>query len=324
MSGLSPAQLRQAADRAMFGSPSTRSTAEKTTQCLQHQRVSSKLQELYNKQWSCKLELHGISPYSDPLCIVHDDILDLVGLGCKNNFLKGHLFRFSSDSYPPTPEGLKELARELESMAKLSGGIDLVSNGGCSKAPTFPNLTTEPQPCYRLVCNCGLIYQNQAKKLNKENDTCTVNTLVQYRKTTLHNDRLNDRTPKDDEKLAHKTGTCRRPSKAAPKCPFSLPLFVDRKGFLLKIGQGNRNHQYHARAEVNKVSRVRTALLSEQQREELRDVERAHIGKSVARNMFFVRHGIILSTEQIRYIARKVDMDPDSGDVDEILQRFFE
>ena len=84
------------------------------------------------------------------------------------------------------------------------------------------------------------------------------------------------------------------------RCPFTLPLFVDKDGFLLKIGLGNPNHQYHAKAEVNTVSKVRSAILSEQQREELRDVERAYIGKSAARNMFFARHGIFLSTEQIR------------------------
>ena len=69
---------------------------------------------------------------------------------------------------------------------------------------------------------------------------------------------------------------------------------------------------------------MRTAILSEQQREELRDVERAYIGKSAARNMFFARHGIILSTEQIRYIARNVDTNPKSGDIDETLKQFFE
>ena len=106
-------------------------------------------------------------------------------------------------------------------------------------------------------------------------------------------------------------------------CPFTLPLFVDKDGFLLKIGLGNPNHQYHAKAEVNTVSKVRSAILSEQQRDELRDVERAHIGKSAARNMFFARHGILLSREQIRNIARKVDMDFESGDIDEILKRFF-
>jgi hypothetical protein len=56
-----------------------------------------------------------------------------------------------------------------------------------------------------------------------------------------------------------------------PKCPFSLPLYVDQTGFLLEIGKGNRNHQYHARAEVNRVCRVRAALLSEEQRKELKD-----------------------------------------------------
>ena len=238
--------------------------------------------------------------------------------------MTGNVFRFSSDSYPPTEEGRKELLRELRCVAKLSGGIDLISIGGFSLKKIFTNITTEPQPCCRVVCNCGVIYQNETKKLNKENGKCIVNTSVEYRKTTLHNDRLNDRTPKDDAKLSHKTSTCRRPTRDAPKCPFSLPLFVDNDGFLLKIGTGNRFHQFHVRAEVNRVCQVPTSLLSEQQREELRDVERSHIGKSVARNMFFARHGILLSTEQIRHIARKDDMDLESGDIDEILKRFFE
>jgi hypothetical protein len=111
------------------------------------------------------------------------------------------------------------------------------------------------------------------------------------------------------------TSTCRRPTRDAPKCPFSLPLFVDNERFLLKIGTGNPVHQFHARAEVNRVCQVPTSLLSEQPREELRDVERSHIGKSAARNMFFARHGILLSREQIRHIARKVEMDLESGDM---------
>jgi hypothetical protein len=226
--------------------------------------------------------------------------------------MTGHVFRFSSDLYPPTEEGRKELLRELKFVAKLSGGIDLILVGGVSPKKIFTNITTEPQLCCRVVCKCGVIYQNESKKLNKENGKCIVNTSVEYRKTTLHNDRLNDRTPKEDAKLSHKTSTSRRATKDA------------HDGFLLKIGMGNCFHQFHARAEVNRVCQVPTSLLSEQQREELRDVERSHIGKSAARNMFFARHGILLSREQIRHIASKVDMDLKSGDIDEILKRFFE
>jgi hypothetical protein len=44
--------------------------------------------------------------------------------------MTGHVFRFSSDLYPPTEEGRKELLRELKFVAKLSGGIDLILVGG--------------------------------------------------------------------------------------------------------------------------------------------------------------------------------------------------
>jgi hypothetical protein len=98
---------------------------------------------------------------------------------------------------------------------------------------------------------------------------------------------------------------------------------VDQIGFLLKFGVGNPNHQYHARAEVNRVCKVRAALLSEEQRKELKDAEHAHVGKSVARNMYFARHGILLSREQIRSITRKANMN-ESDDIDEILQSFFQ
>ena len=322
-----PAQLRLAADYALLGPPSapagghpvdtdTNNTAESITQVLQ-QRVTSKQQQLYNEKWSTKLPFRGTCPTSVG-CMEFDDILDFCR---KDHLFKGLVFRFPHDLYPPTFQGLAKLTQELVAAAKLRGGADLVSNG-CSKSSNLENLTADPQPCYRLVCNCKLIFQNESNKLNKENGK--VNQSIKYRKTTLHNDRLNDRARKVDGKLTHKTSTCRRKSKDDPMCPFTLPLFVDKDGFLLKIGLGNRNHQYHAKAEVNSISRVRTAILSEQQREELRDVERAHIGKSAARNMFFARHGIILSTEQIRHIARNVDTDPESGDIDEILKRFFE
>lgn len=89
--------------------------------------------------------------------------------------------------------------------------------------------------------------------------------------------------------------------------PFSIPLFVDQIGFLLKFGVGNPNHQYHARAEVNRVCKVRAALLSEEQQKELKDAE------------LFARHGILLSREQICYFARKASVN-ESDDIDEILQ----
>jgi hypothetical protein len=130
MLGLSPVQLRQAAD---LGSPSARFTVDETiaqnttTQSLQEQ-VSSKLQQLKNEKWSSKLPFHGISPFSAPRCIEHDDILTF----CGHKMLKGQVFRFSSEVYPPTKEGLNQLAREIKLAAKLSGGADLVSKG-CSK-----------------------------------------------------------------------------------------------------------------------------------------------------------------------------------------------
>ena len=164
-----------------------------TTQSLQEQ-VSSKLLHLHNEQWSIKLPFRGICPVSAPDCIEHDDILAFCD---KNHMLKvtGLVFRFSSELYPPTKEGLEQLTREIKLAAKLSGGVDLVSHG-CTQAnrTNFSNLTTKPQMCYRFVCSCGLIYQNESKKLDKENGVCTVNKSVQYRKSTLHNDRLNDRT----------------------------------------------------------------------------------------------------------------------------------
>jgi hypothetical protein len=237
--------------------------------------------------------------------------------------MKGQVFRFSSELYPPTQEGIHKLAKELKLAAKVSGGTDLVSAGG-TKPINFAIMTARPKLCYRLVCNCGLIYQNESKKLDKENGSCTVNKSVQYRKATLHNDRLNDRTSKANEKMSHRTGTCRRLTKNDPKCPFTLPLYVDQEGFLLQIGLGNPNHQYHVKAEVNKVSKVRAALLSEAQLKELHEGDRAQVGKAVARNMFFIRHGILLSTEQIRNIARNVDVDPECDNVVESLQRYFE
>ena len=320
MFGLSPAKLALAADCAMFRAPSPCPSvpddkAKTTAQCMQ-ERISSELHQLRNKEWSSKLPFEGIGPCSAPPCIQHDDILTFY----RNNILKGQVFRFSFDLYPPTTEGITILAKELMLAAKLSGGVDLVS-GSKPKPTHFANMTSKPQLCCR---SCGEIYRNQSKKLNKENGSLTVNKSIEYRKATLHNDRLNDRTRKDNEKLSRRTGTCRRPTKNDAKCPFTLPLFMDQNGFFLKVGLGNPNHQYHAKAEVNKVSRVRAALLSETQLNELKEGERAHIGKAVSRNMFFIRHGILLSTEQIRKIGISVDADPNSNNIAERLQHYFE
>ena len=61
----------------------------------------------------------------------------------------------------------------------------------------------------------------------------------------------------------------------------------DQNVFLLKFGWGNPN-LYHAKAEVNKVYKVRAALLSEAQLQELNEGERAHVENAVARNMFLI------------------------------------
>ena len=169
------------------------------------ERISSELHQLKNKEWSIKVPFQGICPFSAPDCIQHDDILTF----CCNNIMKGQVFRFAFDLYPPTTEGITILAKELKLAAKLSGGVDLVS-GSKTKATDFANMTSKPQLCCRLVCSCGEIYQNQSKKLNKENGSLTVNKSIQYRKATLHNDRLNDRTRKDNEMMSRRAGTCRR------------------------------------------------------------------------------------------------------------------
>ena len=182
-------------------------TAQCTAAQSMQERISSELHQLKNKEWSIKVPFQGISPFSAPHCTQHDDILTV----CRtDNIMKGQVFRFPLDLYPPTKEGITKLAKELKLAAKFSGGIDLVSGGG-TKPTDFANMTTtNAQLCYRLVCSCGLIYQNESKKLNKENGSCTVHKSVQYRKATLHNDRLNDRTRKDNEMMSRRAGTCRR------------------------------------------------------------------------------------------------------------------
>ena len=61
----------------------------------------------------------------------------------------------------------------------------------------------------------------------------------------------------------------------------------DQNVFLFKFGWGNPN-LYHAKAEVNKVYKVRDAFLSEAQLQELNEGERAHVENAVARNMFLI------------------------------------
>jgi hypothetical protein len=151
---------------------------------------------------------------------------------------------------PPTFQGLAKLKQELVAAAKLCGGADLVSNG-CSNASNF---TTVPQLCYRLVCNCKLIFQNESNKLNKENGK--VDPSIQDRKSTLHNDRLNDRTAKDDEKLAHKTSTCCRKTRADPLCPFTIPLFCGLGRIFIENwpGQSKSSISLQSRSQQSKQS----------------------------------------------------------------------
>ena len=83
--------------------------------------------------------------------------------------------------------------------------------------------------------------------------------------------------------------------------PVYASLYVRGSEWIFTHTHVNPNHhQYRVEAKVNKVSKVQAALLSEAQLKQLQEGDRAHVGKDVARNMFFVRHDILLSTEQIR------------------------
>jgi hypothetical protein len=46
---------------------------------------------------------------------------------------------------------------------------------------------------------------------------------------------------------------------------------VDHTGFFIKGGIGNPNHQYHVQPQVNPISKIRAALLTNEQRKELED-----------------------------------------------------
>ena len=163
MFGLSTAQLHQAADAAICAPPSTHSnTTGDITSSTQHlqQKVTTNLQQLNDKQWSCQLPFFGLCPISGPPYKQCDDILDFCR---KFHPMTGRVFRFSSDSYPPTEEGLKELVRELKCAAKLSGSVDLIAGGiKTSHKKIITNVTTEPQLCFRVVCNCGVISVQKA------------------------------------------------------------------------------------------------------------------------------------------------------------------
>lgn len=282
-------------------------------QSLQN-RVAAEAERLKNLHWQSPLPFDGYQPFCC-VCERHDNILDY----CDYKW-KGQIFRFSSVAYPPSCDGLGKLVKDLQLQAKTSGGAELISKSG--SPANFEKLSSKEQLCYRLECNCALIYRNASNKIDKEN--YRVNDSSQYRKATLHNDRQNDRTKTKGKKMSHRTSTARRLSKNDPKCPFSLSLYVDQVGFFMKGGVGNPNHQFHSRAEVNKVSKVRAALLTNEQRKEIEDNERAHVGKSTSRNMFYIRHGILLSRDQIRKIAKDVDIDPECDDIVEHLRAYFE
>ena len=271
-----------------------------STEALQ-QLIDTETSLCQSQKWRSKLPfqldcLDG-SGLSD-----HDDILELL----VDPLLFGSAFRFDCKQFPPTEQGLSDLKKALAWQARSNGGVDIVSRG----ANPWKTITNKSQ-CGVLVCTCRLLYQNESKKFDEDNKV--VNDSFVYRKTTLHNDRQNNRkkesSGKNSDPKKLRTDTKRRLTKDEEMCPFRLPIYKDEEGFFMKCGKGNPDHQFHRKpASMDSTAglRVRLPLVPREQLREVSDSRQAHAGSSVASNLFLIRNQIRLTRGQIRHIYVKI------------------
>ena len=202
------------------------------TEALQ-QAIDKETSLCLSQRWRAKLPFQldcldgtGLSHY--------DDILEFL----VDPLFRGSVGRFDCQQFPLTEEGLSDLKKALARRASSNGGIDIVSTG----AKAWSKVTNKSQ-CGVLVCNCRLIFQNESRKFNKENQA--INDSLVYRKTTLHNDRLNNRKKESNgensDTKKRRTDTKRRFTKDEEMCPFRLPIYKDEGGS--SISQSTEQYQ---------------------------------------------------------------------------------
>lgn len=279
-------------------------------------RIDAEAEQLLETKWQSSLpfdvkpaSFSNFAPSSALPPEKHNNILDFTKLLHKNQKVY-----FCSQTYAVRDDdALDNLVMDLKKAARQHGGVDLVAGGGITKKQQN---SYDGRRVYSLVCNCGLIFQNESKKLDK--GTGEVTALDGYRKTELHNDRKNNRQGGKHGK--HKTGTKRRFTKDERKCPFSLHIYRDVHGLYLKGGMGNPNHQYHKQPDLKRDIKVKATLLSDEEKKALRDEDKAHTGKGVSRNLYYIRNGTFLSRDSIRSAIRKENTESGCDSLEEFFK----
>ena len=151
--------------------------------------------------------------------------------------------------------------------------------------------------------NTGLVIRNRffcQRYTVYKGDTKEISGSWEYRKYTLHNDRLNQRD------LGRKK--CRRSysTKSVSKenrCKFVFYINFDSYGFYIEPDLGNRNHSYHQ--PLNRRSQNKTKDEIEKEEHTLiSDMAKGQSQDSQIQNVLFNKTGKLISRSTIRKITK--------------------
>jgi hypothetical protein len=150
-------------------------------------------------------------------------------------------------------------------------------------------------------------------KFDKENQLVK---KQQYRKTTLHNKRSNNRpSSQGGRNASHQTSTKRTLYKGDDvKCKFRLPVYTNGKVFFIKGQMGTAWHNNHLPRNPDlAVLCMPTRLMSEKKKGTLKDASDANIGASKAASLVLAKHGKYITRSQAHLIIH-----PNNSDCNEM------
>jgi hypothetical protein len=202
-----------------------------------------------------------------------------------------------------SPEDWDTLLRDLQ-RAALDGGTLLVANGSNKK-------TSSGRP-RQLVCNHFRLYRTQNG--DKENED------KNFKKTTLHNQRKNNRG-KEGQSMARRT-TTQLPTTDDARCTMRFNIMETPKGFYLTGGHGSACHANHYRLEKDQRT-FPTRLIEKSEREIIESIGESLALNATGRNVHYNRCNQLLSRSQVLYINKlndevKAGMDLPSGEVSDM------
>jgi hypothetical protein len=172
--------------------------------------------------------------------------------------------------------------------------------------------TTDIHSCklsFALKCSCSMQYQSKNNtKFDKENQLVK---KQQYRKTTLHNKRSNNRSSSQGGRNAScQTSTKRTLYKGDVKCKFRLPVYTNGKVFFFKGQMGTAWHNNHVPRNPDLAMLcIPTRLMSEKEKVTLKDASDANIGASKAASLVLAKYGKYLTRSQAHLIIHPNNSD---------------